>query len=319
MGAVMAQAVLKVAFAGPFVSVQDGGRPGLMRFGVPRSGPMDRLGFATANLALGNPVDAAGIEVSAGGLTLDCIAGEVGFAVAGGGFALDLNGRTLPGWHVDMIRAGQRLVIRPGRWGAWANLAFAGRLVAPLWLGSAATHVLSGHGGGRIMTGQELRIEAPRPMPARDLPLPVLARPRGRVHVVMGPQDHFFDAAARADFLAGPWQLSSAYDRMGMRLSGPVIRPSARLDMPSEGIHRGAVQIAGDGVPVVLGADHQTTGGYPKLATVLDADLDAFVQGRPQDWIGFNAVSPAEAVAIARTRQLAVARYLDGIRREAGG
>ena len=313
----MSRAMLKVAFAGPYVSVQDGGRRGYMRFGVPRSGPMDRLGFATANLALGNDPGAAGIEISSGGLTLDCIEGAVGFAVAGGGFLTTLAGETAPGWRVAVIEAGQRLVIRPGRWGAWTNLAFAGRLAARDWLGSAATHALSGFGGGRLATGQLLEVEAARILPARDLPLPVLARFTGRAHVVMGPQDHFFDAAAREAFLDGDWSLSNAYDRMGMRLAGPAIMPAAVLDMPSEGIMRGAVQIAGDGVPVVMQADHGTTGGYPKIATVLDADLDAFVQGRPHQHLHFRAVTPEQAVAIARTRHGAVTRYLAGIRREA--
>ncbi len=315
----MSRAVLKVVFAGPYVSIQDGGRQGYMRFGVPRSGPMDRLGFATANLALGNDPAAAGIEVSAGGLTLECVEGAVGLAVAGGGFLTELAGQTAPGWRVATIEAGQRLVIRPGRWGAWTNLAFAGRLAAREWLGSAATHALSGFGGGRVATGQRLEIEDARAVAPRDLPLPVLARFTGLAHVVMGPQDHFFDAAAREAFLHGDWSLSNAYDRMGMRLSGPVIKPAAALDMPSEGIMRGAVQVAGDGVPVVMQADHGTTGGYPKIATVLDSDLDAFVQGRPRQPVHFRLVTPAQAVAIARTRHAAVARYLAGIRREAGG
>ena len=315
----MSRAVLKVVFAGPYVSIQDGGRRGYMRFGVPRSGPMDRLGFATANLALGNDPAAAGIEISAGGLTLECVEGAVGFAVAGGGFLTALGGETAPGWRVAVIEAGQRLVIRPGRWGAWTNLTFAGRLAATDWLGTAATHALSGFGGGRVVTGQRLEVEEARTVPARDLPLPVLARFTGRAHVVMGPQDHFFDAAARAAFLNGDWSLSNAYDRMGMRLAGPVIKPAAALDMPSEGIMRGAVQVAGDGVPVVMQADHGTTGGYPKIATVLDADLDAFVQGRPRQPVRFLPVTPAQATAIARTRHAAVARYLAGIRREAPG
>lgn len=315
----MADAVLKVVFAGPFVSIQDGGRHGLMRYGVPRSGPMDRLSFATANLALGNDADATGVEISVGGLTLDCIKGEIGFATTGGGFVTMRDGQMMPSWRTDTIRAGQRLVIRPGQWGSWAYLALAGRLITREWLGSAATHVLSGHGGGCLAAGQHLRIEAARPTPPRDLPMPVQARPLSQLHVVMGPQDHFFDAQARAKFLAGPWQLTGSYDRMGMRLAGPTILPGTKLDMPSEGIHRGAVQIAGDGVPVVLAADHQTTGGYPKIATVLDADLDGFVQGRPHDWVQFSSVTPAEAISIAHTRQRAVSRYLDGIRREATG
>lgn len=313
----MSRAVLRVVFAGPYVSIQDGGRQGYMRFGVPRSGPMDRLGFAAANLALGNDAGAPGVEISAGGLTLDCIEGRLGLAMAGGGFLTSLAGDTEPSWRVAVIEAGQRLVIRPGRWGAWTNLAFAGRLQAGEWLGSSATHALSGFGGGRVVTGQRLVIEDARPARPRDLPLPVLARFTGLAHVVMGPQDHFFDAAAREAFLDGDWSLTNAYDRMGMRLAGPTILPSARLDMPSEGIMRGAVQIAGDGVPVVMQADHGTTGGYPKIATVLDADLDAFVQGRPKQPVRFQPVSPAEAVAIARTRRAAVDRYLSGIRREA--
>lgn len=313
----MSRAVLKVVFAGPYVSIQDGGRRGYMRFGVPESGPMDRLGLATANLALGNAPGAAGVEISAGGLVLECVEGAVGLAMAGGGFLTSLAGDAGSSWRVAVIEAGQRLAIRPGRWGAWTNLAFAGRLAAREWLGSSATHALSDFGGGRVAGGQRLVIEAPRTMPARDLPLPVLARFTGRAHVVMGPQDHFFDAAAREAFVEGDWSLTNAYDRMGMRLAGPKILPAAVLDMPSEGIMRGAVQIAGDGVPVVLAADHQTTGGYPRIATVLDADLDAFVQGRPRQPVRFQPVSPAQAIAIARTRHAAVARYLDGIRREA--
>src|SRR5699024_2198974 len=119
------RAVLKVVFAGPYVSVQDGGRRGMMRFGVPCSGPMDRLGFAAANLALGNRADMAGIEVSAGGITLECIEGALGFAVAGGGFLTQVSdggaSAWQPSWWRGMIHAGQRLVIRPGRWGAWTN------------------------------------------------------------------------------------------------------------------------------------------------------------------------------------------------------
>lgn len=313
----MAQAVLKVVFAGPYVSIQDGGRCGMMRFGVPHSGPMDRLGLITANLALGNTPGATGIEVSVGGLVLECLEGQVGFALAGGGFISALDGDGGSSWRVGVIRAGQRLAVRPGRWGSWTNLALAGSLLAEGWLGSTATHALSGHGGGRLAKGQRLVVQATRNVPAHELPVPVLARPGRRVHVVMGPQDHFFDPQARATFLAGTWTLTSAYDRMGMRLAGPPIRPAGRLDMPSEGIMRGAVQIAGDGVPVVLQADHQTTGGYPKIATVLDADLDAFVQGRPGDRLRFHAISPEAAIAVARTRQAAVTRYLAGIRREA--
>ncbi len=299
----MSEALLSVSFAGPHVSVQDGGRPGLMRYGVPRSGPMDRRAFAAANLALGNPADAPGIEVSLGGLMLNCLSGSVSFAIAGGGFIVEHAGQKRGSWTVATLRAGQKLAIRPGYWGSWCYLAFAGALEAPRWLGSAATHAISRLGGGRVVTGQHLRIADAVQAALRegDIPCPVTARPRHAVRVTLGPQLRFFGADARQAFLTGPWRMTDAWDRMGVRLAGPLIAPDAALDMPSEPIVRGSVQVAGDGVATVLLADHQTTGGYPKIATVLDCDLDAFVQLRPRDPVIFRPVSAPEAVGIART------------------
>ncbi|OWJ79408.1 5-oxoprolinase subunit C family protein [Haematobacter genomosp. 1] len=313
----MTEALLSVISAGPHVSVQDGGRPGLMRFGVPQSGPMDRMAFAAANIALGNPPDAPGIEVSLGGLTLECLSGEVGFAVAGGGFRIDHAGRRRSSWTVATLRAGEVLVMRPGQWGSWCYLALAGNLLTPIWLGSHATHALSGFGGGRLPAGQRLEIAEARGATAGDIPCPVFARPRRCVHVTLGPQDRFFSAGALETFLSISWRMTDAWDRMGVRLSGPAIAPSAALDMPSEPITRGAVQVAGDGVPTVLLADHQTTGGYPKIATVLDCDLDAFVQLRPHDEVKFQYVAPEQAVLRARAAAARAALYRQGIERRA--
>jgi allophanate hydrolase len=133
------------------------------------------------------------------------------------------------------------------------------------------------------------------------------------LHVVPGPQDRFFAPETMTAFLAGPYRLTDAYDRMGVRLQGPALPPHAPLDMPSEPIVRGSVQVAGDGVPTVLLADHQTTGGYPKIATVIDTDLDAFVQLRPRDMVAFQAVTPERAVELARMRAASAARYLAAI------
>jgi biotin-dependent carboxylase-like uncharacterized protein len=308
----MTDAVFRVGFAGPLVSIQDGGRRSLMRFGVPASGPMDRKAFAIANRALGNPAGAAGVEVSMGGLVLNCIAGATSLAIAGGGFIVECDGAKLGSWTTLPIRAGQSLTIRPGPWGSWTNLAFAGRLNATDWLGSAATHTLSGLGGGKLTPRQEITVtgtsvltDVPQP-----LPCPVWARPRPQLHVVLGPQDRYFSAETIADFLTLPFHATSAYDRMGMRLRGPVIAPEAALGIPSEAILRGSVQVSGDGVPTVLLADHQTTGGYPKIATVLSDDLDGFVQLRANDALRFQAISAAQAVAMARSRAHAVRAYM---------
>lgn len=311
-------AVLHVRFAGPQVSVQDAGRPGLMRYGVPGSGPMDRLSFAAANLALGNPRGTPAIEVSLGGVQVECVSGAVSFAVAGGGFILDHAGRRRGAWCVATLRAGERLTLRRGPWGSWCYLAFAGGLRAEHWLNSASTHATSGLGGGRIVTGQVLTLPdaALRLECEGDLTCPVQARPRHILRLTAGSQQRFFSAEALAQFAAGPWRTTAAGDRMGVRLSGPAIAPNAPLDMPSEPILRGAVQVAGDGVATVLLADHQTTGGYPKIGTALDCDLDGFAQLRPGDPLAFRPIGAADAVAAARTAARAAALFLQRIARE---
>lgn len=307
----MAEALFRVAHAGPHVTLQDGGRPGLMRFGVPQSGPMDRKALAVANIALGNAPGATGIEVSPGGLVLDCLSGRIDLALAGGGFVVDCAGRRLGSWQRFAIAAGDRLVIRPGPWGNWCCLAFAGELAVPQWLGAAATHALSELGGGRLVAGAELRLTGARHgLPPRALPCPVWARPRRLLQVVMGPQDRFFPPAVQAQFLSQPFAVSDSHDRMGVRLTGPALRPEAALSIPSEPILRGSVQVSGDGVAAVLMADHQTTGGYPKIATVLSDDLDGFAQLRPRQSLRFAAIPPEAAVALARTRAARVADWL---------
>jgi biotin-dependent carboxylase-like uncharacterized protein len=282
------------------VTVQDGGRHGLARFGVPRSGAMDRLALAAANLAVGNAPEAAAIEVSLGGLQLDCVGGPISFAVAGGGFIVEHGGQKGGSWQVATLQPGERLVIRRGPWGAWCYLAFAGGLVTKPWLGSAATHSQSGFGGGRVVTGDELSVEAPRFVATQALPCPAFARPLTQIAATLGPQDRFFAPDQIAALEGAIWRLSGAYDRMGVRLTGPLLPPDAPLDMPSEPVARGSVQVAGDGVATVLLADHQTTGGYPKLATVLDADLDRFAQLRPGDAFRFRLLAAEAALSHAR-------------------
>jgi biotin-dependent carboxylase-like uncharacterized protein len=300
----MPDARLIVRHVGPQVSVQDGGRRGHMRFGVPWSGAMDRKALAIAQAAVGN--GAAGIEVSVGGLVLDCIAGTVSVALAGGGFAVDLAGEKHGSWTVQTIKAGQSLTIKAGPWGSWTYLAFAGTLVTDTWLHSAATHALSGFGGGMLATGQDITVTDTRTLSPRALICPIWARPRHQCHVVLGPQDQYFDTAP---LLTEPFHLTDAYDRMGVRLRGPLL-PHTALNIPSEPIARGSVQVSGDGVATVLLADHQTTGGYPKIATLLADDVDGFVQLRPRDAVRFAAMSADQAVRMARFRAKAFQDYL---------
>lgn len=311
----MADAKLKITFAGPHVSVQDGGRKGQMRFGVPASGPMDRRAFAIANAALGNPLGAAGIEVSMLGLTLDCTEGSVTFAICGGDFRVQLGQEAIGSWAVATLGAGERLAIQMGPWGTWCYLAFAGRLEATPWLGSVATHSLSGFGGGKITTGQELVIKDAqlRARREREIAAPDWTRPEAEPSVVLGPQTRFFAPETIETFLAATFSLTDSYDRMGVRLKGPALPPEGALSIPSEPIVRGSIQVSGDGVASALLADHGTTGGYPKIATMLDDDVSSFAQNRPRGEVRFRSVTPEHAVALARERAGRTARFLEGI------
>ena len=303
---------LRVAFAGPHVTFQDQGRSGMMRFGVAASGPMDAKAFAIAQSVFGNPPDATAIEVSLGGLSLDCVEGQVTFAVVGGGFIVQIGARRLGAWAVHTLRQGERLVIRPGPWGSWTYLAFAGDVLAPQWLGSSATHGPSGLGGGALVAGQEVIVQNARlaPDPEGAIPCPIWARPRHMIHAVLGPQDRFFSPESLEDLASQPFYLTNSYDRMGVRLRGPSLPPQGALSIPSEPILRGSVQVAGDGLATVMLADHGTTGGYPKIATVVSDDLDGFVQLRPNDAVRFKLISPPQAVALARRGDKALRAYL---------
>ncbi|MEZ5228913.1 MAG: biotin-dependent carboxyltransferase family protein [Acidimicrobiales bacterium] len=315
----MTEARLRVDRVGPHVSFQDAGRFRQMRFGVPASGPMDRLSHAAANVVLGNERNATAIEVSVAGLTLTCDLGPVAVAVVGGEFVVRhrAGGRhhqhEVDSWTVVGLRTGDELSIHAGTSGSWTYAAFAGHLEAPAWLGHTATHSISGLGGGQLGVGQILTVAGPR-LDARRLgpvPQPDLSAPRGQARVVMGPQDHHFQPSAVTTFESAEYRLSDAYDRMGVRLIGPPLELRDSLSIPSEPIVRGSIQVAGDGVPTLLLADHQTTGGYPKIATVIASDLDEVAQRRPGDAISFTPVTPGEAIDIARRRAADVATYLE--------
>jgi biotin-dependent carboxylase-like uncharacterized protein len=300
----MTDASFVVSSVGPLVSIQDQGRPGLMRYGVPASGPMDRGAFEIANAALGNRLGATAIEISMGGLVLECVEGAVTMVIAGGGFLVSVDQTTHGSWIVATMRAGSRVTVRAGPWGSWTYLAFAGKLKAKSWLGSCSTHFASNLGGGRLTIGQRLEVEDAEIREERngEIPCPVSSRPRTEIKVVLGPQERFFPQEAFDLLLSRPFALTDAYDRMGVRLAGPALRLNATLDMPSEAISRGSIQVSGDGVATVLLSDHQTTGGYPKIATVVSGQLDGLAQQRSRGQITFACIAPAAAIENARTR-----------------
>ncbi len=310
----MADAELSVTFAGPLVTFQDAGRPGNMRYGVSASGPMDRLAFDAAHSALGNAPGQTAIEISLGGLMLRCKEGTLTLAITGGDFMVEHAGQKTSSWTILTIQKGERLAIRAGKAGSWAYLAFAGTLQSKDWLGSQATHSTSGFGGGALQAGQNLVVSetAIRNDREGEIPKPHFVT-EGQIRVVMGPQDHCFAEDAARRFLSEEFKVTDAYDRMGMRLDGPALDLDGALSIPSEPIVRGSVQVSGDGVPTVLLADHQTTGGYPKISTVISCDTDGLAQSRAGQILRFTSISSQQAIDETRNFLTQKYQYLEHI------
>ena len=313
----MTTARLRVDYAGPLTTVQDRGRFSYQRYGVTEGGPMDRTAFAIGQAALGQASGGAAIEVGSGGATLRCVEGALTVAVTGGNFTLSIDSRRRHGWSLAPLAAGMELAISSGRWGNWCYIAVAGTIGSPRWLGSQSTYPASPFTGRPLRRGDEIVIENSRSLAGadRELTIPVFCQPRSLVDLVIGPQERYFAEATLRRLFEETWFLSTDMDRMGVRLEGPRLPVAAALDMLSEGLLRGSVQVPGGGEPLVLMADHQTTGGYPKIATMISADQDVFAQLRPRQPVRFRAVTVDHAVARARTRRKAVVDYVAALRR----
>jgi allophanate hydrolase len=312
----MAEALFRVVRAGPLTSIQDVGRPGYARYGVTEGGPMDRIAHRIAHALAGNPPEAAGLEIDMQGLSLLCISGAVSFAFTGGDFTLASDGEAASGWLTGGIREGQRLDITMNRWGSWCYLAFAGEIAGTPWLGSKSVNPGWAVSGSTLKAGDEIVVHSARQegRQIRPVPVPVFARPSPLINVVPGPQERFFAPQSFSTFYGAGFAVSSQYNRQGVRLEGPPLIISSSLDMPSEPIARGALQVDGSGQVSALMADHQTTGGYPKIATIITTSQDSLVQLRPRQRLRFAMTTPDDGVARLRRREARIRDYLAAVR-----
>jgi antagonist of KipI len=306
-------ASLTVVRAGMLTTVQDVGRWGYQRMGVPVAGPMDLYSHRYANGLVGNHDNQAALEVTLIGPELQA-EGEVACAVSGARFELAVNGApvstnvafTVPsGGH---LRFGNRLA------GARASLAVRGGFDVPLLFGSRATSLVSRMGpfGGRTLAaGDVLSVGASPAGGSASVGLPMIVPEGGaRLRVVMGPHDAMFTEAARDTFLTGRFVITTQSNRMGYRLEGPPLTHVAAADILSDATPIGSLQVPASGQPILLMADRQTTGGYPKIATVVTADLPLAGQLAPGDWIEFAAVTRAAALAALKHQEQRLAGAL---------
>ncbi len=304
---------LRVIAPGLMTTVQDLGRPGYQHLGVPPSGPLDHVSMRAANLLVGNPPATAVLEIVHTGPALAVAADSVRLALAGASATIDIlpadgGARTLPPLASARLLAGDTVRIGALSGGAVAYLAVEGGFALPAVMGSVATLTRAGIGGfaGRALrSGDLIRLRQSVAGERAELmltapPAPPVTRP-ARIRVVLGPQDDHFTARALATLFRATYTITRASDRMGMRLAGPRLEHSVKgSDIVSDGIATGAIQVPGDGLPIVLLVDRQTTGGYPKIATVISADIPTLGQLMPGEGITFAAVDVAAAEAAAR-------------------
>jgi antagonist of KipI len=302
----MVNRALTVVRPGMLTTVQDLGRWGYQSVGVPVAGPMDWYSHRLANLRVGNPPMAAALEVTLIGPELAADA-HVTCAVAGAQFEIRVNDRVVDPTRPVDLKAGDRLRFGARSSGARATLAVAGGLDVPVVLGSRATSLISRMGpfGGRALKADDrLSVaEAGRPaLPSAGLPL-TLVGGGARLRVILGPHEDRFTGGARRSLISARYIVTPESNRMGYRLAGPTLERNDTSELLSDATPIGSVQVPPSGAPILLMADRQTTGGYPKIATVITADLPLAGQLAPGDWIEFEACSPEQAQTALRERE----------------
>lgn len=302
---------IRVEAPGLFTTVQDLGRTGFGPLGVSASGAADKNSLRLGNRLVGNPTNAAALEMTLLGGEFSFPDGAL-FALTGADFGATLDGNRLAPGSSAEAKPGQTLRLGATRDHARCYLCISGGIAVEPFLGSASTHVLSGLGGfeGRpLRKGDELQIGSAVASRQKRIIAPSMQkrlRPSKVLRVTPGPQGDWFGDAARQAFYSNTYQVTEEANRMGLRLQGLPIQASGARNMITEGVALGAVQVPESGQPIILFVEQQTTGGYPKIANVIAADLASVGQLRPRDEIRFELVGfdAARALLVEQERLL---------------
>jgi antagonist of KipI len=307
--------LIEVRAPGLLTTVQDLGREGFGPMGVSPSGAADPVALRIGNRLVGNAEGAAGLEMTLLGGTFVFPERAV-VALTGANFGGTLDNGSMEMWSSLEVQPGQTLRMGPTRAGARCYLCVKGGIDVKLFLGSASTHLLSGLGGfeGRALRkGDVLRIRAAnggfrtfRKTKVAGRALEKLS-PHRVLRVTAGPQSDWFTEEVQKVFYGNTFRVAEESNRMGLRLEGAAISTPFGGEMISEGVSLGAVQITASGLPIILFVEQQTTGGYPKIANVISADLSSLGQLRPRDEIRFERVEldTARALLIEQEKLLA--------------
>jgi antagonist of KipI len=292
--------VIRILDPGAQSTVQDLGRAGHLREGIPPSGPVDARAFVIANRLVGNFDDCAGLECTVLGprFTVERVCA---IAVTGAEATVTVNDAAAPQWATLVLKPGDTVRVGAARHGVRIYVAFSGGIDVPRVLGSRATYLrgrLGGLEGRALRRGDTLRLaphvgpRRPRRLAGAEIP-PLESEPE--IRVVLGPQADRFTREGLEAFLASPYVMLPQSDRMGARLSGARVTHTKGHDIISDGIALGSIQVPGDGQPIVMLVDRQSTGGYTKVATVGSFDIGRIGQVKPGQRLRFRAVEVAEA------------------------
>jgi antagonist of KipI len=302
--------VIKIVDPGPQTTVQDLGRTGQMRYGIPPSGPVDRFAFVLANRLVGNPDTAAALECTLIGPRFEVTtAGAI--AVTGADMPVSVNGQEAAGWSTIALKPGDVVRLGPARTGVRSYIGVAGGLDVPVVLGSRSTYLrgrVGGMQGRALRKGDELATFPAGPVKSRRVAPAAIPDYTGEptVRAILGPQaDRFTDAGIRALF-DGRYEVLPQSDRMGSRLRGQRIEHARGHDIVSDGIALGSIQVPGDGQPIVLLVDRQSTGGYTKMATICSSDIWRVGQARPGQSLRFQRIGVEAAHRLLRESDAAL-------------
>ena len=316
---------LFVLSAGPLLSVQDRGRRGFRSNGVSAAGPMDAPALAFANALCSNDSDAAALEFAGLGGQFKAEA-PICFAVTGGECDIRIDNKPVAAGETHRLEAGAILKIGALKEATWGYLAIGGGIQTPLVIGSRSTHLRFGLGGldGRALVAGDMLPLLDTP-PTGPLLRPATARaganlpqPRGPIRIIAGPQDAYFDADVLARLTAEPFTITRQRDRMASVLDGPALPAARGHDIVSDGTVPGVIQVPGSGQPIVLMAECQTTGGYPKIATIISADLARFAQMPTGAQFTFQIVDRRTGEDAARQIHTTHQAKLSGLVQKAG-
>lgn len=292
---------IRVIKPGVLTTVQDAGRTGHQAQGFNVSGVMDRRAYRLGNYLVGNYTDEAVLEMSAVGGTFLFLESNY-IAITGADMGATIEGLPAPMYETVFVRAGDTLAFGAAKTGMYTYIAFSGGLdIAPV-LGSRSTNLkcsLGGFEGRKLKAGDILPFRMPLDelggLRIQHLPREDYGKNEAHIRVVLGPQDDYFTEQGIRTFLSAPYRITENADRMGCKLDGSAIEYKSKVDIISDGIVFGSVQVPPNGLPIVMLADRQTTGGYAKIATVISSDLPLLVQRKFGDTVYFEAISEKAA------------------------